>query len=90
MDFSLSEEQQEVRDLARKILEDRCSHERLKQVEASAQGVDLELWRELARANLLGVGCETPAAATSASSPPVCWSKRSAARWRRCRRSPAW
>ncbi len=56
MDFSLSEEQQEVRDLARKILEDRCSHERLKQVEASADGLDLELWRELARANLLGVG----------------------------------
>ena len=56
MDFSLSEEQQEVRNLARKILEDRCTHERLKQVEASAEGVDLELWRELARANLLGVG----------------------------------
>ena len=56
MDFSLSEEQQEVRDLARKILEDRCTHERLKQVEASADGVDLELGRELARANLLGVG----------------------------------
>jgi hypothetical protein len=56
MDFSLSEEQQEVRDLARKILEDRCTHERLKQIEASADGVDLELWGELARANLLGVG----------------------------------
>ena len=56
MDFSLSEEQQEVRDLARKILEDRCTHERLKQVEASEEGVDLELWRELARSNLLGVG----------------------------------
>jgi len=56
MDFSLSEEQQEVRDLARKILEDRSTHERLRQVEASAEGVDLELWRELARANLLGVG----------------------------------
>ena len=56
MDFSLSEEQQEVRDLARKILEDRCTHERLRAVEASADGVDLELWRDLARANLLGVG----------------------------------
>ena len=56
MDFSLSEEQQEVRNLARKILEDRCTHERLKQVESGAPGVDLELWRELARANLLGVG----------------------------------
>jgi alkylation response protein AidB-like acyl-CoA dehydrogenase len=56
MDFSLSEEQQEVRDLARKILEDRCTQERLRAVEASADGVDLELWRDLARSNLLGVG----------------------------------
>jgi hypothetical protein len=56
MDFSLSEEQQEVRDLARKILEDACSQDRLRQAEASAEGVDLELWRELARSNLLGVG----------------------------------
>jgi len=56
MDFSLSEEQQEVRDLARKILEDSCTQDRLKTIEASAEGVDLDLWRELARANLLGVG----------------------------------
>jgi alkylation response protein AidB-like acyl-CoA dehydrogenase len=56
MDFSLSEEQQEVRDLARKILEDRCTQERLRQVEASEDGLDLDLWRDLARANLLGVG----------------------------------
>jgi hypothetical protein len=56
MDFSLSEEQQEVHDLARKILEDRCTQERLRAVEASEDGIDLELWRDLARANLLGVG----------------------------------
>ncbi len=56
MDFSLSEEQQEVRDLARKILEDRCTQDRLRAIEASSEGVDLELWRDLARANLLGVG----------------------------------
>jgi 3-oxocholest-4-en-26-oyl-CoA dehydrogenase beta subunit len=56
MDFSLSEEQQEVRDLARKILEDRCTQDRLRAIEASADGVDLDLWRDLARANLLGVG----------------------------------
>jgi hypothetical protein len=56
MDFALSEEQQEVRDLARKILEDRCTPDRLKQIEASAEGVDLELWLDLARSNLLGVG----------------------------------
>jgi hypothetical protein len=56
MDFALSEEQQEVRDLARKILEDRCTPDRLEQIEASAEGVDLELWLDLARSNLLGVG----------------------------------
>ena len=33
MDFSLSEEQQEVRNLARKILEDRCTQERLRAIE---------------------------------------------------------
>jgi alkylation response protein AidB-like acyl-CoA dehydrogenase len=55
MDFSLSEEQQEVRDLARKILEDLATHERLVQVESSEDGIDLPLWSELARANLLGV-----------------------------------
>ena len=56
MDFSLSEEQQEVRNLARKILEDHCTQERLRVVEASEDGLDLDLWRDLARANLLGVG----------------------------------
>ena len=56
MDFSLSEEQQEVRDLARKILEDLSTHESLRQVEAGAEGIDRALWQELAKANLLGVG----------------------------------
>lgn len=45
-----------MRDLARKILEDRCTQDQLKKTEASAEGVDLDLWRELARSNLLGVG----------------------------------
>ena len=56
MDFALSEEQQEVRDLARKILEDLSTHERLRQIEASAEGIDRALWQELAKSNLLGVG----------------------------------
>jgi alkylation response protein AidB-like acyl-CoA dehydrogenase len=55
MDFSLSEEQTAVRDLARKILEDLASNERLKAVEASDPVFDRELWSELAKANLLGV-----------------------------------
>ena len=55
MEFAYSEDQQSLRELARKIFEDRATHERLKEVEATADRVDHELWRELAKANLLGV-----------------------------------
>ena len=55
MDFSLTEEQTAVRDLARKILADLASNERLKQVESQEPVFDCELWQELAKANLLGV-----------------------------------
>jgi len=55
MEFAYSEDQQSLRELARKIFEDRAPHERLKEVEATADRVDHELWRELAKANLLGV-----------------------------------
>ena len=55
MDFSYSEDQESVRDLARQIFSDRVTIERLKQVEASADCFDRELWGELAAAGLLGV-----------------------------------
>ncbi len=55
MDFTPSEEQVEIRDLARKILEDRVTNEHLKNVERQAEPWDAELWQSLARANLLGV-----------------------------------
>jgi alkylation response protein AidB-like acyl-CoA dehydrogenase len=55
MEFAYSEDQQSLRELARKILEDKATHERLKQVEATQDRVDHELWAELAKANLLGV-----------------------------------
>src|SRR3990172_5983463 len=55
MDFSIREEQQEVRDLARRILEDLVTNDRLKQVEASDEGIDRRAWEALADANLLGV-----------------------------------
>ena len=58
MDFSLSEEQTEVRDLARRILEDLVTNERLKQIEAADEPLDREVWKELARANLLGVAVD--------------------------------
>jgi alkylation response protein AidB-like acyl-CoA dehydrogenase len=55
MDFSLSDEQQAIRDLARKILSERVRHERLLELERSGEWFDLELWRELSAANLPGV-----------------------------------
>ncbi|MHB8669645.1 MAG: acyl-CoA dehydrogenase family protein [Acidimicrobiales bacterium] len=59
MDFSFTEEQDAVGALARQILEDRCSHERLREREASAHGApvgfDEGTWRALADANLLGI-----------------------------------
>ena len=55
MDFSFSEEQRALRDLARKILEDHVTHERLKQIEAQPDWFDRPTWGELAKANLLGV-----------------------------------
>ena len=55
MDFALTEEQNELRELARKILEDRATDARLREIARSDERIDRELWRELARANLLGV-----------------------------------
>ena len=55
MDFSLSDEQQALRGLARQILGDRMTPARLKEVEAGPEWFDRETWAELAKANLLGV-----------------------------------
>ncbi len=58
MDFSLTEEQQEVQNLARQILEDLVTNERLKEVEAGDEIFDRKVWSELAKAHLLGVGID--------------------------------
>jgi alkylation response protein AidB-like acyl-CoA dehydrogenase len=55
MDFSFSEEQDAVRDLARQILGERVTHERLREFEAGTELVDRATWTELAKANLLGI-----------------------------------
>ena len=58
MDFTYSEEQEAVRQLAGQIFGDRATHERLKQLEAEAgdEGpFDRDLWKELAGAGLLGI-----------------------------------
>ena len=55
MDFSFSEEQEAVRDLAQQILGERVTHERLKEFEGGTELVDRATWAELAKANLLGI-----------------------------------
>ncbi len=55
MDFSYTEEQAALRELALRIVGDHAAHERLKAVEADPQRFDRELWRALAEASVLGV-----------------------------------
>src|SRR5580704_17581320 len=58
MDFTYSEEQEAVRELAGQIFGERATHESLKAIEAAAgpEGpIDRDLWRELANAGLLGI-----------------------------------
>ncbi|MEO8603541.1 MAG: acyl-CoA dehydrogenase family protein [bacterium] len=55
MDFAFSEDQEALRELARKILTDHGSHDRLRTIEAQPEWCDRGLWGELATANLLGV-----------------------------------
>lgn len=55
MDFGFTPEQEALRDLARSICQDHATHDRLKAVERSDDGIDRELWSALGKANLLGV-----------------------------------
>jgi 3-oxocholest-4-en-26-oyl-CoA dehydrogenase beta subunit len=55
VDFSLSEDQQAIADLTRRIVADQLTAERLKEVEAGTDLIDRRTWGELAEANLLGV-----------------------------------
>ena len=88
MDFAFTDEQEALRELARKILADHVTHERLQaRSSASADWFDRE---PVARARpgepARRWRCRrSTAAAGSASSSCVCCSRRSAARSRRCR-----
>lgn len=55
MDFSFSDEQDTIRELARGIFEKEVTPERLKAVEATPERIDDALWKTLAEANLLGI-----------------------------------
>ena len=54
MDFSLTDDQRALSDLAAQILADRCTLERLKAIESTDERYDRELWAQLAKAGLLG------------------------------------
>ncbi|MBK6508825.1 MAG: acyl-CoA/acyl-ACP dehydrogenase [Haliea sp.] len=58
MDFSLSEEQRDVQQLAAKILAREVTVDRLKAIEAGADRFDEALWLQLAEAGLLGVAID--------------------------------
>ena len=55
MDFSFTPEQEALRELARRILDDHLTQARLKAVEAEPDGFDRAAWQALAEARLLGV-----------------------------------
>jgi alkylation response protein AidB-like acyl-CoA dehydrogenase len=55
VDFSFSEEQQDLQGLAQQILEGELSHERLKEVEGGDENFDRELWAKFADAGVLGI-----------------------------------
>lgn len=55
MDFSLTEEQKAISELAEKILSDHASLERLKGLEESPECIDREAWAKLADAGLVGI-----------------------------------
>jgi alkylation response protein AidB-like acyl-CoA dehydrogenase len=55
MEFSFTEEQDEIRALSRRILEDQMTEERLRELNTSVDFFDRRAWSELAKANLLGV-----------------------------------
>jgi 3-oxocholest-4-en-26-oyl-CoA dehydrogenase beta subunit len=56
MDFALTTEQEQLRDLAHQILADHVTQERLKAVESGTEWFDREAWSAFARANLIGLG----------------------------------
>ena len=55
MDFTPTTGQQDAAALAREILRDRCTAERLTEVETAGDRFDRELWSEIGRAGLVGL-----------------------------------
>jgi acyl-CoA dehydrogenase len=56
MDFSLTADQQSLAELAARIAGDTCTNVHLRAVAATATATDLDLWRRLGDAGLIGIG----------------------------------
>lgn len=56
MDFTFTEAQQEIQQLARRILESTVTDATLREVENGGERFDRAVWMRLAEANLLGIG----------------------------------
>jgi len=72
MDFSLSDEQRAMAELAGQILKDRTTSEHLRAIEASAERIDHETWSELARAGLLGAALPESAGGSGGGFVEIC------------------
>ncbi|MEE8558723.1 MAG: acyl-CoA dehydrogenase family protein [Myxococcota bacterium] len=59
MDFALSQDQESLVGLARQILEDHATPDRLKAIEEGSTGLDRELWTALSEAGLIGASLPT-------------------------------
>lgn len=55
MDFSFSDEQRAIQDLAHRIFQDCVTNQHLQAIEAGRERIDRDLWKQLAEAQLLGV-----------------------------------
>ena len=56
MDVKLSEEQIQLRDTARKFLEDECTADFVREIEKSELGYSKEMWSRMAEMGWLGIG----------------------------------
>jgi alkylation response protein AidB-like acyl-CoA dehydrogenase len=72
MDFSFTDEQRAMADLAGQILKDRCTLPRLKTVETSDERYDRDLWAEFAKAGLVGAALPETAGGSGGGLVEIC------------------
>jgi acyl-CoA dehydrogenase len=72
VDFSFSEEAEAVHQLAEQVFAGSVTVERVKEIEASDDRIDRELWKELATTGLLGIGLPEAAGGAGLGLVEVC------------------